>query len=139
MPFPTDLEIAQAASMLPIGRVAQRLGIDQETIEPYGHYKAKLPLSLINEGKAARSKLILVTAISPTPAGDWGGDVDDAWGAAEGWGGDGALPEAALQAAAEQGVQPVAGWALAVLQPAQQLLRAERKPGQGLRGTGLRA
>ncbi|MBX2980043.1 MAG: formate--tetrahydrofolate ligase [Flavobacteriales bacterium] len=70
MPFPTDLEIAQAASMLPIGRVAQRLGIDQETIEPYGHYKAKLPLSLINEDKAAKSKLILVTAISPTPAGE---------------------------------------------------------------------
>lgn len=70
MSFPTDLEIAQAASMLPIGRVAQRLGIDQETIEPYGHYKAKLPLSLINEDKAAKSKLILVTAISPTPAGE---------------------------------------------------------------------
>ncbi|MCW5900380.1 MAG: formate--tetrahydrofolate ligase [Flavobacteriales bacterium] len=70
MPFPTDLEIAQAARMKPIAEVAAGLGVDSALIEPYGHYKAKLPLSLIDEGRMKRAKLVLVTALSPTPAGE---------------------------------------------------------------------
>jgi len=70
MAFPSDLEIAQKAQLKPIAQIAQKLGIDPELIEPYGRTKAKLPLSLINEQKLATSKLILVTALSPTPAGE---------------------------------------------------------------------
>ena len=70
MSFPSDLEIAQKAQLKPIATIAQKLGVDPEIIEPYGRTKAKLPLTLIDEQKAAKSKLILVTAISPTPAGE---------------------------------------------------------------------
>ena len=70
MSFPSDLEIAQNATLQPIGRIAERLGVDPGTIEPYGHFKAKLPLSLIDGRKASMGKLILVTAMSPTPAGE---------------------------------------------------------------------
>ncbi len=66
----TDLEIAQEATISPITEIAALLGIDVSLIEPYGHYKAKLPLGLIKEEKAKQSKLILVSAISPTPAGE---------------------------------------------------------------------
>ena len=70
MAFPSDLEIAQKAQMKPIADIARSLGIDPELIEPYGRTKAKLPLNLIDDAKAAKSKLILVTALSPTPAGE---------------------------------------------------------------------
>ena len=70
MPFPTDLEIAQAARMKPIAEIAKNLGIDPEVIEPYGRTKAKLPINLIDEKKLANGELILVTAVSPTPAGE---------------------------------------------------------------------
>ena len=70
MAFPSDLEIAQKAKLLPIFTIAQRLGIDPEVAEPYGRTKAKLPLTLIDQKKVAKSKLILVTAVSPTPAGE---------------------------------------------------------------------
>jgi len=70
MPFPSDLEIAQKAKMQPIGTVAKSLGIDPDSIDQYGRYKAKLPLDLIDEKKISKSKLILVTALSPTPAGE---------------------------------------------------------------------
>ena len=70
MAFPSDLEIAQKAQLQPIARIAERLGVDPEVIEPFGRTKAKLPLTLINDAKAAKGKLILVTAISPTPAGE---------------------------------------------------------------------
>ena len=66
----SDIEIARKAKMLPIDKIAGKLGIDPEVIEPYGKYKAKLPLSLIDEEKIARSHLVLVTAITPTPAGE---------------------------------------------------------------------
>ena len=65
----SDIEIAQGAKMLPITEVADSLGIPSDLVEPYGKYKAKLDLSLTqNEGK--EGKLILVTAITPTPAGE---------------------------------------------------------------------
>jgi formate--tetrahydrofolate ligase len=66
----TDIEIAQSAVMRPIGEVAGKLGLTEDDLELYGKYKAKLPLSLIDEKKAANAKLILVTAITPTPAGE---------------------------------------------------------------------
>ena len=70
MSFPTDLEIAQQAKLLPIREIAKKLHIPEEDIDPYGKYKAKLPLHLINPEKMKASKLILVTAITPTPAGE---------------------------------------------------------------------
>jgi formate--tetrahydrofolate ligase len=66
----SDLEIAQAAVIKDIGLIAAKLGVGEEDLERYGKYKAKLPLSLIDEQKVAQSNLILVTAITPTPAGE---------------------------------------------------------------------
>jgi formate--tetrahydrofolate ligase len=68
--FLSDIEIAQAANMKHIKIIAERLGIDEDNIEMYGKYKAKLPLNLINQDKIKTSNLILVTAITPTPAGE---------------------------------------------------------------------
>lgn len=65
----TDIQIAREATLKPIVEVAATLGVDTSLIEPYGHYIAKLPLSLIDNEKVGNSKLILVTAITPTKAG----------------------------------------------------------------------
>src|SRR5262245_53553748 len=71
-PVPTDIEIAQAAKLRPIRELAQdRLAIDDRFLEPYGRYKAKVALRFIRTLQQRPSgKLILVTAISPTPAGE---------------------------------------------------------------------
>ncbi|MCH5193003.1 MAG: formate--tetrahydrofolate ligase [Oscillospiraceae bacterium] len=67
----TDIEIAQQANMLKINRIAENLGISQDDIEPYGHYKAKLSESLfVRTAGNPDGKLILVTAVNPTPAGE---------------------------------------------------------------------
>ncbi len=68
----SDIEIAQQATMKPIiGLAQERLGIDAEHLDPYGHYKAKLSLEYIESVKdRPNGKLVLVTAISPTPAGE---------------------------------------------------------------------
>lgn len=66
----TDLEIAHEYSMLHIKEIASKLNINKEDIEYYGKHKAKLPLNLIDEDKIKKSKLVLVTAITPTPAGE---------------------------------------------------------------------
>jgi len=66
----TDIEIANAATLRPVTEIAEKIGVDPEVLELYGKYKAKMPLKLINEDKIKDSKLILVTAISPTPAGE---------------------------------------------------------------------
>ena len=67
----TDIEIAQAASMLPIHEIAGRLGILPEELEPYGRYKAKLSESVYARlADRPDGKLVLVTAINPTPAGE---------------------------------------------------------------------
>lgn len=66
----SDIDIARAAQIKPIGEIAAKLGIGEEHLEYYGKYKAKLPLDLIDEAKVKKSKLILVTAITPTPAGE---------------------------------------------------------------------
>ncbi|MBR4160801.1 MAG: formate--tetrahydrofolate ligase [Bacteroidaceae bacterium] len=65
----SDIEIARETPLKPIKDIALGLGIAEESIEPYGRYIAKLPLELINEERIAKSKLILVTAITPTKAG----------------------------------------------------------------------
>ena len=65
----SDIEIAREATLLPIDQIARKAGIPVESIEPYGHYIAKVPYTLIDEKKVSRSKLILVTAITPTKAG----------------------------------------------------------------------
>ena len=67
----TDIEIAKQADIKPISDIAEKLGISADELEFYGKYKAKLPLSLLkkNENKED-GKLILVTAINPTPAGE---------------------------------------------------------------------
>lgn len=66
----TDLEIAKTIRLQPIRDIAAKLGIDEAHLHYYGRYKAKLPLSLINESALKQNKLILVSAISPTPAGE---------------------------------------------------------------------
>ena len=67
----TDIEIAQSAKMLPIGRIAEKLGISGDTLEFYGKYKAKLGNEVIEAVKSRKDgKLVLVTAINPTPAGE---------------------------------------------------------------------
>lgn len=65
-----DIEIAQAAKIKPITKIADKLGIPHDELEMYGKYKAKIPLHFINEEKIKNAKLILVTAITPTPAGE---------------------------------------------------------------------
>ncbi len=65
----TDIEIAQQAKMLPITEIAAAAGIDADFLEPYGKYKAKVSLSLLDRAKKT-GKLVLVTAITPTPAGE---------------------------------------------------------------------
>lgn len=69
MEIKTDIEIAQSTAMLPIQEVAAKLGVGQETLEPYGHYKAKLDIHALKD-LPSKAKLVLVTAISPTPAGE---------------------------------------------------------------------
>lgn len=66
----SDIEIAQASTMRPISEIAQKLGLDADSLDWYGRYKAKLPLDLIDPEKVKNAKLILVSAISPTPAGE---------------------------------------------------------------------
>lgn len=67
--FPSDIEISRAAKLKPIAQIAQNIGIDPEDIIPYGKYKAKVPLSYINEDNIKNSNLILVTAVTPNKAG----------------------------------------------------------------------
>jgi len=71
MKIKTDIEIAQENEMYPISDIADHLGIVEEYVEPYGHYKAKVDYRVLNDLKDREDgKLILVTAISPTPAGE---------------------------------------------------------------------
>ena len=66
----TDIEIAQSVQMRPITAVAAEAGIADEYLEQYGKYKAKINLSLLKQEAGKEGKLILVTAINPTPAGE---------------------------------------------------------------------
>ena len=66
----SDIEIAQAKKLKHVISIAHKIGVDEDDIEMYGKYKAKLPLHLLDEEKAANNNLILVTALTPTPAGE---------------------------------------------------------------------
>ena len=66
----SDIEIAQAAKIQPIVNIAKKLNINEDDLELYGKYKAKIPLKYIDPEKVKKGKLILVTAITPTPAGE---------------------------------------------------------------------
>ena len=66
----TDIQIAQSADIRPIREIAEKIAIAEEDLEYYGRHKAKIPLKYIDEEKIKKSKLILVTAINPTPAGE---------------------------------------------------------------------
>ena len=66
----TDIEIAQQVVIRPIVEIAEKLGINPDELELYGKYKAKIPISLIDEERVKKGTLILVTAITPTPAGE---------------------------------------------------------------------
>lgn len=66
----TDIEIANSAKIEHINNVADKLGLSVDLLEHFGKYKAKLPINLIDEKKVEKSNLVLVTAISPTPAGE---------------------------------------------------------------------
>ena len=66
----SDIEIAQAAEIRHINTIAAKLNLNEDNLEHYGKYKAKLPLTLIDPSKIEKSNLILVTAMTPTPAGE---------------------------------------------------------------------
>ena len=70
MGYKSDIEIAQSCEMRPITEIAKKAHIDEKYIEQYGKYKAKIDLSLLSESKREDGKLVLVTAITPTPAGE---------------------------------------------------------------------
>ena len=70
MAYLSDIEIAQRCEMRPIDEIAKAAGIDEKYIEHYGKYKAKIDLALMNDVKRDNGKLVLVTAITPTPAGE---------------------------------------------------------------------
>ena len=70
MGFKSDIEIAQECTMEPITKIAEKAGIDDKYLEQYGKYKAKIDYNLLKESDAPNGKLILVTAINPTPAGE---------------------------------------------------------------------
>lgn len=70
MSYKSDIEIAQETIMEPISEIAKEAGVDEKYLEPYGRYKAKVDYQLLQDTKAPDGKLILVTAITPTPAGE---------------------------------------------------------------------
>ena len=70
MAYLSDIEIAQMTPMKPITEIAARAEIDDKYVEQYGRYKAKVDYALLNESDRKDGKLILVTAITPTPAGE---------------------------------------------------------------------
>ncbi len=70
MAYLSDIEIAQATPMRPITEIAKIAGVDEQYMEQYGRYKAKVDYALLKDSKRGEGKLILVTAITPTPAGE---------------------------------------------------------------------
>ncbi len=70
MAYMSDIEIAQSTVMQPITEIAKTAGVDEKYLEQYGKYKAKVDYALLYESKRNNGKLILVTAITPTPSGE---------------------------------------------------------------------
>lgn len=99
----SDIEIAQSSEMLPIFEVAKRAGISEDLLEPYGRYKAKLDARALAD-KPLRGKLVLVTAINPTPAGE--GKTTTSVGLADALTG---LGQSAMLALREPSLGPVFG------------------------------
>ena len=66
----SDIEIAREGVKRPIAEIAARLGIPDDAVQPYGRYKAKVDPALAHAGRSKQGKLILVTAITPTPPGE---------------------------------------------------------------------
>ena len=100
----SDIEIAQSVEMAHIGEIAKKANIDEKYIEYYGRHKAKIDLSLLNEPEKKDGKLILVTAITPTPAGE--GKTTTTIGLADGLN---ALGESVCVALREPSLGPVFG------------------------------
>ncbi len=100
----SDIEIAQSVEMAHIGEIAKKANIDEKYIEYYGRHKAKIDLSLLNESEKKDGKLILVTAITPTPAGE--GKTTTTIGLADGMN---ALGENVCVALREPSLGPVFG------------------------------
>lgn len=100
----SDIEIAQSVEMAYIGEIAKKANIDEKYIEYYGRHKAKIDLSLLNESQKKDGKLILVTAITPTPAGE--GKTTTTIGLADGLN---ALGESVCVALREPSLGPVFG------------------------------
>jgi len=70
MTFKSDIEIAQEAKPRNILEIAEKVGIDEEYVDLYGKYKAKIDYNVLKKSKGNTAKMILVTAINPTPAGE---------------------------------------------------------------------
>ena len=70
MGYKSDIEIAQECTMEPITKIAEKAGIDEEYLEQYGKYKAKIDYNFLKKTDKKDGKLVLVTAINPTPAGE---------------------------------------------------------------------
>ena len=70
MVFKSDIEIAQEATPLHIMKIADKLGIDEEYVDFYGKYKAKIDYNVLKKSEGKQAKMVLVTAITPTPAGE---------------------------------------------------------------------
>ncbi len=102
--YKSDIEIAQSIEMSPITEIAKTAGIEDKYLEQYGKYKAKVDLSLLNETKRENGKLVLVTAITPTPAGE--GKTTTTIGLADGLRKIGKKPVVALR---EPSLGPVFG------------------------------
>ncbi len=66
----TDIQIAQAAALRPIAEIAAKLGLSENEIEPHGRTKAKVPLRAFRDRPGSQGKLVLVTGVNPTPAGE---------------------------------------------------------------------
>ncbi|MCP4454933.1 MAG: formate--tetrahydrofolate ligase, partial [Planctomycetes bacterium] len=66
----SDIQIAQEADLRPIQEIAAKIGLEPEEIFPHGHYKAKIPLDIATARGGEDGHLVLVTGISPTPAGE---------------------------------------------------------------------
>ena len=65
----SDLDIANQSTLKPIGEIAEKAGIPSDALEPYGHYKAKIDINQVQQNNG-KGKVVLVTAMSPTPAGE---------------------------------------------------------------------
>src|SRR5215831_14657590 len=101
----TSLEIAQEAELLPIGRIAENAGLDADEVEPYGRYKAKVSLSVIDRlADVPNGKLVCVSGITPTKAGE--GKTTTAVGVTQGLGAIGKSPVLCLR---EPSLGPVFG------------------------------